>query len=402
MNYFNKLKSLYSRKWQASFIILFSVTTIFLLCELKNHRFHMHDFHVYYTAASRIVHGENIFRPAEDGFYHFKYSPTSAIFFIPFSFLPYDFAKVMYWLILSVIICAGFYMSLTMLKPDFKQQKDHRHTNNFVLLSALVVSVHFFRELELGQVNHLLLVIYIGILFLFWKNQQKASGAVLAASLFFKPFALLFVPWFFLMKKWKLILFSVISTVVFALLPAVFDGLKALPSQYSSWFQEMFIELSHKQTLLTNENHTIFSILARYTPLRFTSIVTNYAHLYQTVIMLLLCLTFIIMYRKRASINAPFLLEGAFLINLIPLLSFTSHNAFGFVELSVMIILYYFKELSRPLKVTAIAGMILSGGNIYELVGKKLWFVFNNLSLVGIGALLLLAVLFFMRNKKIC
>jgi len=82
-------------------------------------------------------------------------------------------------------------------------------------------------------------------------------------------------------------------------------------------------------------------------------------------------------------------LECAFLINLIPLLSFTSHNAFGFVELSVILILYYFKHVPLWLKITAIAGMVLSGGNIYDVVGRKLWFVFDNASLVGIGGLVL-------------
>ena len=46
--------------------------------------------------------------------------------------------------------------------------------------------------------------------------------------------------------------------------------------------------------------------------------------------------------------------------------------------------------------------MVLSGGNIYDIVGKKLWGVFNDASLVGIGGLVLLISLACVRGKRIC
>jgi hypothetical protein len=362
----------------------------------------MSDFHVYYKAAQRVVHGENLFRPVEDGFYHFKYSPTSAIFFIPFSVLPYSSAKVAYWFFLCILICLGLYMGLKMLEPEPADRKDHSRTNSFILLSALVVSVHFFRELELGQVNHVLLVLYISTLFLFWKKKSACLGAIWSASLFLKPFSLVFLPWWGLLKKWKIILIFAAGAVFWGMLPVVFYGFSGLRGQYDGWFTEMAIELSHKQSLLAPGNHTVFSVLARYTPLRFTPIVTTYANVYQAVVTLAIGMLFLVMYKKREGIDKPIVLEGAFLISLIPLFAFTSYNAFGFVELSVMIILFYFKKLSVPLRITAISGMALSGGNIYEIMGRKMWAVINNLSLVGIGAMLLLVVLFCMRNRKIC
>jgi hypothetical protein len=282
------------------------------------------------------------------------------------------------------------------------KRSDHRKTNNLILLSALVVSVHIFRELELGQVNHILLVMYTGTIFLFWKKNQAAHGMLWSASLFFKPFSLIFLPWLGIMKKWKVLLVFFAGAIFWGMLPAVFYGIDGMRGQYNGWFTEMAIELSHKQSLLAPENHTVFSILARYTPLRFTPVVTTYAHTYQAVVAFAIGILFLVMYSKRKGMDKPYLLEGAFLTGLIPLFAFTSYNAFGFVELSVIIILFYFNKLSLPLKITAAAGMLLSGGNIYEIWGRKMWAVINNLSLVGIGAMLLLIVLFCMRNKKIC
>jgi Glycosyltransferase family 87 len=403
MKFIQTIKTAYRKKWYFSFCILLILSLIYLLCELKNDRFYQRDFHVYYTAAQRIMHGENLYRPIEDGFYHYKYSPVAALFFIPFAVFPFGAAKVLYWFFLSSVICFGFYLSILMLDPGFRRRDDFRSMNNLVLLSALVVSVHFVRELELGQVNHLLLVVYLCALYLFWKKRQLLCAVMLSASFFLKPFSLIFLPWFFLRKKWKTIGYFLGSIILLGLIAVLLFGPRTVSSQYHGWIQELSIELSHKQDLLAKENHTVFSIVARYTPLRFTPIVTTYAHYYQLSVLFIIGLLFLYILKKAPGPpHRNFVLEGAFLINLIPLLSFTSHNAFGFVELSVILMLYYFKQLPRWLKITAIAGMVLSGGNIYDIVGKKLWGVFNDASLVGIGGLVLLISLACVRGKRIC
>ena len=350
------------------------------------------------------MHGENLYRPIEDGFYHYKYSPVAALFFIPFAVFPFGAAKVLYWFFLSSVICFGFYLSILMLEPGFRRRDDFRPINNCVLLSALVVSVHFVRELELGQVNHLLLVVYLCAMYLFWKNRQLLCALMLSASFFLKPFSLIFLPWFLLRKNWKIcgyFLGGIVSVWV-GCRPFIRAAKNPIAIPRMD-VQELSIELSHKQDLLAKENHTVFSLVARYTPLRFTPIVTTYAHYYQLSILFIIGLLFLYILKKAPGPpHRNFVLEGAFLINLIPLLSFTSHNAFGFVELSVILMLYYFKQLPRWLKITAIAGMVLSGGNIYDIVGKKLWGVFNDASLVGIGGLVLLISLACVRGKRIC
>lgn len=40
-------------------------------------------------------------------------------------------------------------------------------------------------------------------------------------------------------------------------------------AEYQNWKVELLVELKAKQTLLMPENHTIFSVVARYTPLRW-------------------------------------------------------------------------------------------------------------------------------------
>jgi hypothetical protein len=87
-------------------------------------------------------------------------------------------------------------------------------------------------------------------------------------------------------------------------------------------------------------------------------------------------------------------LESAILMGLIPLLAFTSYNAFGFLEAAVVLILFNLRRLTKPWAATAVTGLFLVGINMHDIVGHRLWGLFNDLSLVAVGALILLAVLF--------
>jgi hypothetical protein len=83
------------------------------------------------------------------------------------------------------------------------------------------------------------------------------------------------------------------------------------------------------------------------------------------------------------------------------LLSFTSYNAFGFLEPALILVLFNMPGLSNGQRILAIAGAILIGINMHDLVGHKLWVLFNDLSLVAIGAVILLSVLTSMRARSL-
>ena len=95
------------------------------------------------------------------------------------------------------------------------------------------------------------------------------------------------------------------------------------------------------------------------------------------------------------------MLESGFLIASIPALAATSHNAYGFFELIVVLIIFKWHELNKIEKALALAGFIFTGGNMYDLVGLKAWQVINNLSIIAIGGLLLLAVVALIRKRRL-
>ncbi len=394
------LKKYYHGTSLFSLLILYIIMLAFLVMEINNHRLWMNDFKVYYTASGRFIKGETLYQPLIDGHFHYKYSPPAAFFFTPFLLFPFSVASVLYWLINSALVCLGFYLILKLLQS--------RHTDipisrlNFViLLTALIMSVHLERELHLGQVNHLLLVTYIAIMFLFVQNRMVAPAILWAGSLFIKPFGLIFLPYFIVKRKYGMLIYGLLFLIVFLMIPFLFYSPVAMWKEYHYWLSEMGLELAQKEGFLAAGNHTIFSILVRYTPLRYLHFNDQLKLIYQLFILVLISGIFLYLLKKGRRMNKPQILEFSFLISLIPMLSFTSYNAFGFFELTVFLVVFHFSDFSKRIKIAAIIGVIFVGGNIHDIMGHKLWTLFNDWSLVGIGALLLMVGLVFLRKEQI-
>jgi hypothetical protein len=107
---------------------------------------------------------------------------------------------------------------------------------------------------------------------------------------------------------------------------------------YASWLQELAIELRAKQDLLASGNHTVFSVMARFTPLRYWLVSASAIKIYQVSLLAglgALGLYFIRIGRYQTHSTVA---EVAFLIACIPLLAFTSENAFLFT-LPVIVLL---------------------------------------------------------------
>ncbi|UCE22583.1 MAG: hypothetical protein JSV46_10340, partial [Candidatus Aminicenantes bacterium] len=91
-------------------IALILLISIFLLKVQE----HMRDFEVNYTAGKRLRAGENLYQK-QDGHYMFKYLPSSALFYIPLSFLPLNVAKAIWYILVVFSICSLVYISYRIL-----------------------------------------------------------------------------------------------------------------------------------------------------------------------------------------------------------------------------------------------------------------------------------------------
>lgn len=394
------LKRYYQQSPWFGFTVFAIFSILFMVLEIINNRFWLADFEVYYKSAQRLLDGHNLFRIKEDDFYVFKYAPTSALFFIPFTLFSFTSAKIIYWLLLTGTILFGFYLSIKLTASRFWTENNAK-INTIVLLATLILVVHIQRELHLGQVNHILLVLYLVAAYYYNKNKPNSSAVFLAISLFIKPFALIFIPYLLFKKNYKAFGIFVLSSIVFFFLPLLFYSFPDFIQQSALWLEELKIELTNKQDILQSANHTVFSIFARFTPLRLIPFTNTILTAYQVIILLLIGLVVLRFIRKGKTIKASSIAEFALLISLIPLISFTSHNAFGFNELSIFLLLSFFSRFSRIEKIVIIIGFIFTGGNIHDLWGHELSMLIENSSLVSWGTVLIILALVRGRQKVI-
>jgi len=384
------------------FALVGLVFLLFMLAEIINGRFWLPDFEVYYKAAARILQGQNLYRIDADGFYLFKYSPVSAVLFIPFSLLPFGISKVVYWLFYSLVMLACIYVAMHLVNPGLKLEKPFR-VNLLVLLTGLIVMVHFLRELHLGQVTFILLILYLLAIRCLINSKPGAVGFLIAISIFIKPFGLIFLPYLLYNRKWKELLYFVIYTVILTLVPLLFYRSIGLTiDQYGAWFHEVVVELGNKQEFSLPANQTIFSVIARYafvgglltTPVRFMA--------FQFIILVLLALLVMLLIRKGREMSRREVLESAFLMALIPLLAFSGENSFCLLLPAIVMILFAFGDLSISLKIMAAIGFLFLGGNIYDLWGAELTAWFDKISLITFGAVFLCYILARFRFGKKC
>ena len=165
----------------------------------------------------------------------------------------------------------------------------------------------------------------------------------------------------------------------------------------------MLVELKAKQALIMPENHTIFSVVARYTPIRWL-ISNSVASMFYQILLLggigLSVLYFIKKGVPKNQIN-PVIAEFGLLTALIPLLAFTTSNAFGFGQILVFLVLIYYAHFTRVQKRLVVVSLIFIGGACSDIIGKKISHTMDDLSLVAIGTILLIALVFVLRQKKL-
>ena len=226
-------------RWFALFPVLYLVLLFF------NHRFQLSDFNVYYGAADALMSGEQVYGKAfglSSGFY--KYSPEILVPFLPFALLRYDVAAVLFYLINTGIIL--------LLLNEFKQTFFKSYEWGKEVWFFLIVTVLFFgdqleRELFLGNVNVLLLLLTLWAVRSIENKQHAKAGLIYAVVLCFKIHFLILLPYFILKKEWKVLLYAVIGLIGMAIILfiCVPNRFVVLHSQWIKAVQAHNVQLDH-------------------------------------------------------------------------------------------------------------------------------------------------------------
>ncbi len=227
----------------------------YFLLQWKNGRDQMYDFQVYYGAASELISGETPYGQAfgvSSGIY--KYSPIALLIFMPFALLPYKLASsLFYFLIAGVLV----YVMTHLFRLTEKLFINKIYDGWAMVLVTIVLSDVFGRELHLGNINLLLLGLYLLAYRQMSKRRSILAGVLMGMGILFKPHFVIVIPWLIVRREWKTATWLGIGVVGGLFIPAISLGWTGNMNLLADWYGALTI---HNVDLVDSPN-TLFGII---------------------------------------------------------------------------------------------------------------------------------------------
>lgn len=378
-------------------VLLFS---LMLVMEIVNGRFQMNDFRVMYMAADALVNQEPVYGVPfglDTGFY--KYSPFTLLLFVPYTLFSFKVASILHFTL--IVICAFLALVLMerIINNYFFTNVRHRFLALFLVL--LSVLLHIVKDLHLGNTNTILIFILIFSVYNTLKGNDLLAGVLLALAIITKPYFGIIVLPLLLFGKYRTLVISFVSGIVFLFITALLLGFSNSVLMHFDWLSAM---LDHSDYLVSC--YTIFYLLEYYTGL---SISAQYSYHLFVAIGLLSYLSFWWLKRRDAKegdlykTNQAFLVYYFFIIAVVPNILITDNEHFIFTLPLIALVIFYLSS-TRSFGWMILFGVfiLMYGGNSTDLVGKELTLLIKHMGILGIGNLLIITFalsLFYFKRK---
>jgi hypothetical protein len=372
------------------FIALFSAAII--ITDTINDRFSQTDFRSYVQGAEWLLQGENLYNRIEGvAKVPYKYSPFAAFIFTPFLLFSLETSKIVYFVLNASFILALIVFSSAFVKTVFKEKVDIPQRK--ILIAILVLAPTLYRELHVGNVNAILAFLVVAAALPRSRHREWLAGALLSIAVLFKPHYVVFAAYFLFAGRWRLVTAFCVGILAGFATPALIYGFKGNIALHGAWYQIMVAHNAEGSWISAAYGmNNIFEILSR--PLRLL-LPESAMHGALYPITVLTLLAGVVVYLSERTCEGPMNNRTSllFLMGITPMLGQVDTNHF----ILVMPLLIFFTVVWRGLGLTAravtVLGMVLIGGNIYEVWGKEMFNFWYNLGVYGIGTALLLATL---------
>ncbi len=377
------------------FISLLLFTAI-LIVEKINGRFWLNDFKVFYEAAKALLANEKVYGipfGLETGFY--KYSPFTLLFFIPFTLIPYNIASIIDFILIASATISTIVLLVQIIRKNNGLPSPPK-TITYLLILLCVIN-HLVRELHLGNTNMILLLLLTLSIKLALESKYISSSALLAITILTKPYFLICLLPYLLIKKYKSIVYVFVWLLAFVIVSGAAIGFEKSFSLYSEWI----LAMKEHSTYLSS-NHTFFALLSFYIGVKIPS---SFGIIILGIIGIL---SFAYLWLKNGknqievskNFEQVFLLYYFILIALIPsiLITDTEHFLFS-LPLIVLLFLKVKQENKFAYTIFFIVLMFLYGGNSSDLLGKSLAGKVEDWGLLGIGNLIIIFVVIYFLGR---
>ena len=353
----------------------------------------MADFRVNYQAGERLRAGEGLYR-TEDGHFMFKYLPFSALLYVPLSFLPLEVAKAMWYVALVCGSITLFYLSSRIVAGENLESKA------LYVFPPLILAKFFFREMKLGQIN---IIVTLALLGMVWflistpngqPRNAKRAGLLWGLGTALKPYGLIFLPYFVVKKQWAALAAGFSVIILALLLPSFFYGFTRNLVALREWAATL--SQSTPKLLLSNDNISIVAFLMKWTGHQ------NLSWLLTGVTVGALAVLVLLVIRAGAHVGEPVALECSLLLTLIPLVSPLGWDYTLLMSvLAVTLIVKNYNHYSRLWRAVLILNFVMIALSIYDLIGPTYYGMFMAWSILTINFLVVVGLLVGLRFRKL-
>lgn len=368
-------------------VLLLFFFSLMLVIENINSRFWLNDFKVMYSAAEAFISGKQVYgKPFGLSTGFFKYSPESTVLFIPYLLFKFEVAAVLHYCVL-LVCTVGLFLNLNKLCKAYLFPTLSLKYPSLLLLPAFLFSVvHLVREFHLGNVNVILVYLISATLLATIQKKYSTAGILISIVIFTKPYFIVLLLGFLLIKKFKPVLSSVLFSLSAILLFSLIIGFGKSVQMHTDWLKSM---LDHSSYLTSN--HTIFSLAENYFSVEIP-MANSPIYLFSLGIVLF----FVFWFSKLKNLKHSFVFFTLIFLAIIPNMIITDVEHFLFSIPLILIITAYILSGKRYVLFTPlILTLILFGGKSNDILGKSLASFFHQNGFLGIANLLLIGWSFY-------
>lgn len=182
------------------------------------------DFHVNYYTGNKMLKGENIYDDnayRKDGMANFKYPPLFAAITALFALTSERIAATTWFIFNFLLIILFIYYCGRLI---FGRDLPPRQSNWVYFWSLFLTSRFYMQNFDEGQVNFLMMTTLLLGVYAAYRKKEFLAGIFLGFSVLVKYMTAILIPYFIIKKKFKLVFYTLLSLVIFSLLPALFFG----------------------------------------------------------------------------------------------------------------------------------------------------------------------------------
>jgi hypothetical protein len=345
------------------------------------------DFIVYQTAGQRVLEAAPLYR-AEDQHYQFKYLPAFALAMTPFAPVDPEIAKAI-WFALTVGFLIAFVHRSILLLPDRR-----RSVRLLAWVTGLLIGKYVVKELVNGQTNVMLGWMLVTALLAAQQGHRAAAGALVGLAVFVKPYAVVVVPWLFVVCGTSAVAAAVGIVALGLVLPVAVYGWAGNWQQLVGWYHT--VTSTTPENLLFGENISFATMWAKWIgpgqAATTLAVATGVASLCAAAV--------VVGWRRRVA--APGFLELGLLLLLVPVLSPQGWDYVLVLGTPVIVLLVdRWLDLSPTWRVITAASLAVTSLTIFDLVGRTAYTWVLATSIESVGVLVLIAALMHVRRTSL-